>query len=146
VLGEQLSQHRRVLIGDRGAELRQHAGGQVEAGGDRIEVASARPGAGPDQHFVRLAGGYDLLDQRIDGGAPAVDHALAADLDHIGVRKDAEINCRLRRRDQLGVGQRALHQQRLELGRRACHRTGSLMLVDIRQRAGMPPPPPVVGS
>ena len=122
MFGEELTEHRGVLVGDRGAELRQHAGRKVERRRDRVEVAGARAGAGADQHLVRLAGGDDLLHQRIDGGAAAVDDALAADLDHRRVRQDPKIGRLLRRGLKVRIGQRALHEERLQLRCRVRHR------------------------
>ena len=84
-------------------------------------MPGAGAGAGADQQLVVLAGGDDLVDQRIDGRAAAVDHALPADLDHRGVRQDAEVRRRLRRRQKLRVGQRPLHQERFELRCCVCH-------------------------
>ena len=55
VLGEELPQHCGVLIGDRSAELREHARRQIEPGRDRIEMSGPRACAGPDQELVRLA-------------------------------------------------------------------------------------------
>ena len=78
---QELSQHRGVLIGDRIAELREHSRWQAEPRRDRVEVPRACACAGPDQHLVRLAGGEDLVHERIDGRAAAVDDALPADLD-----------------------------------------------------------------
>ena len=123
MLGEKLPEHRGVLVGDRGAVLRQHAGRQVERRRDRIEVPGAGAGAGPDQHLMGLARGDDLVDQRVDRGPAAVDHALPADLDHRRVGEDAEVRRRLGRRQKLGIVQRSLHQQRLERRRRLGHKT-----------------------
>ena len=121
VLGEQLPQHGGVLIGDRGAELRQHARRQAEPRRYRIEVPRPRARAGADQHLVELARGDDLVHQRIDRRAAAIDDALAADLDHRRIRQDAEIRRRLRRGEKLRIGQRSLHEERLELRCRIGH-------------------------
>jgi hypothetical protein len=40
-----------------------------------------RASSGPDQEFIGLAGGDDLVDERVDRGAATVDDALATDLD-----------------------------------------------------------------
>jgi hypothetical protein len=82
-----------------------------------------RPGAcsGPDQELVRLAGSDDLVDERVDRGAPSIDDALSADLDHGGIRQDSEIRRRIGRSHKLRIGERALHKERLELGGRVCH-------------------------
>jgi hypothetical protein len=50
-----------------------------------------------------------------------LDHALAADLDDRGFRQDAEVRCLFRRGHKLWVGERALHQQALELRDRVRH-------------------------
>ena len=72
------------------------------------------PGAGPraDQKLVFLAGGDDLVHQRVDGRATAIDDALPADLDHRGVWENPVVGRGLRRGEQLSVGQRSLHQER----------------------------------
>ena len=85
-------------------------------------MAGAGAGAGADQQLVGLAGGDDLVDQRIDRGAAAVDDALSADLEHRRVRQDPEVRRCLRRRQKLRVGQRTLHEERLELRGCCCHR------------------------
>ncbi|MCP1836182.1 hypothetical protein ACVIHH_007533 [Bradyrhizobium sp. USDA 4518] len=142
--GEQLAQHHRVLVGDRGAELRQHAGRQPQPGRDRIEVPGAGARAGPDQDLVRLAGRDDLIDQWVDGGAAAVDDALPADLDHGGIRQDPEVRCRLRRRQKLRIGQRSLHQQRFKLRRRIRHEkrpfSNAPGIASVGPRCSMSPP------
>ncbi len=114
-LASNLAEHGRVLVRHRGAELGEHASRQIEAGGDGIEVARAGAGAGADEHLVRLAGGHDLIHQRINGRAPAIDDALAADLDDAGLGEDAEIRRGLRRRLKLRIGQRPFHEKRFEL-------------------------------
>ncbi len=121
MLREELPQHHGVLIGDRGAELREHARRQVKPRRDRVEVPGPGACAGPDQQLVGLAGGDDLVHERVDGRAAAVDDALSADLDHRRVRQDPEVRRRLRRRQKLRVGQRSLHEERLELRRRVGH-------------------------
>ena len=121
VLGEELPQHFGVLTGDRRAELRQQARRQTEPRRDRVEMSGPSAGAGPDQKLVLLAGGDDLVHQRIDGRAAAIDDALPADLDHRRVWQDPVVRRRLRRRQQLRVGQRPLHQERLELRRIVGH-------------------------
>ena len=77
--------------------------------------------AGPDQQLVGRAGGDDLVHERVDGRAAAVDDALSADLDHRRVRQDPEVRRCLRCRQKLRVGQRPLHEERLELCRRVGH-------------------------
>jgi hypothetical protein len=110
-----------VLIGHRSAQLRQHPRRQAKPRCDRIKMSGPRPGAGSDQQLMGFAGGDDLVHQRINGHAATVDDALPADLDHRGVRQDPKIRRRLRRRLQLRVGQRSLHEERLELRRRVGH-------------------------
>ena len=121
MLRHELTQHLGVLIGDRAPELRQHAGRQAQARCDRVEVARARARARPDQHLVRLARGDDLIDERIDGRAAAIDDALPANLDHVCVRQDSKIRRRVRLRLKVGVGKRSLHQERFKLRRGAGH-------------------------
>ena len=121
MLGEQLPQHRGVLIGNRGAELREHACRQVKPGRDRVEVPGPGACAGPDQQLVGPCGRRRSLHQRVDRRAAAVDDALSADLDHGRVRQDPEVRRGLRRRQKLRVGQRTLHEERLELRRRVGH-------------------------
>ena len=121
VLCQKLAQHRRVLVGHGSAELREHAGRQAKPGGDRIEVPGARARSGPDQQLMGLARRDDLFDERVDRGAAAIDHALSADLDHGGVRQDAEVRRFLCSGHELRVGERTLHQQPFELRDRVRH-------------------------
>ena len=79
------------------------------------------PAPVPISSLCVLAGGDDLVHKRVDGRAAAVDDALSADLDHRRVRQDPEVRRRLRRRQKLRVGQRSLHEERLELRRRVGH-------------------------
>ncbi|MBP2149353.1 hypothetical protein J2126_002076 [Xanthobacter flavus] len=118
MLGEELAEHGGILVRHRRTELGEHAGRQVEAGGDGIEVTGAGAGAGADQELVVRAGGDDLVHQRIERGAATVDHALAADLDDGGIGEDAEVRRGVGGREKLRVRQGALHQQRVELCRR----------------------------
>jgi len=74
-------------------------------GGNRVQVSRARAGTGADQHLVLLAHGDDLVDQRVDGGTTAVDHALTADLEHDGIGQDAEVGRSFRRSLELCIGQ-----------------------------------------
>ena len=113
--------NRGVLVGDRGAKLREHARRQVKAGRDRVEMTGAGAGAGADEQLVVLAGGDDLVHERVEARAAAVDDALPADLDHRGVGQDLEIRRCVCRRQKLRVGQRSLHEERFELGRRVGH-------------------------
>ncbi|MFT3850364.1 MAG: hypothetical protein QM739_17320 [Propionivibrio sp.] len=135
VLGEKLPEHRGVLVGHRSAELRQHAGRQTESGGDGIEMPGARAGAGPDQQRVDLAGGDDLVHERVNGGPAAVDDALPADLDDARIRQYPEVGGRSGCFGQLRVGQRSLHEERFELRRRAVH-TDSFRRVHSLSRHG----------
>jgi len=70
---------------------------------------------------VDLAGSDNLVDERVDRGAPAIDDALSADLDHGGIRQDPEVSRRVHRSHKLWIGQRTLHQERFELRGRVCH-------------------------
>ncbi len=132
VLGHELPQHDRVLVGNGGAELREHARRQAQPGRDRIEMPGAGAGPGPDQKLVGLAGLHDLVDQRIDRRAAAIDHALPTDLDHGGIRQDAEIRRRVRRRHKLGIRERPLHQERFELRRVGGHGRGAFRCSNVR--------------
>ena len=77
--------------------------------------------AGPDKQLMGLSDGDDLVHERVQGRATAVDDALPADLDHRRVRQDPEVLRRLRRLQKPCVGQRTLHEERLELRRRIGH-------------------------
>src|SRR5262249_44176800 len=88
VLRKQLSQHRGVLIGNRGAELREHPGWQSKPCRDRVEMPRPRAGSGPDQEFMGVAGGDNLVDERVDRWPGTVDDALATDLDDGGGGQD----------------------------------------------------------
>src|SRR5262245_10720193 len=84
-------------------------------------MASAGAGTGPDQHLVRPAGGDDLVHKGVDGRTPAIDDALSADLDHCCVRQDSEVFGCPRGRLKLRIGQRSLHEERLEFRRHFGH-------------------------
>ncbi len=120
VLRKQLTQHRRVLVGYGRAELRQHAAGRFRPA--EIEYrCRARVPRRCRSASVRLARGDDLLDQRIDGGTAAIDHALSTDLDHVAsgrMRKSAAVSAAAI--NSASVSER-LHQKLLELGRRGRH-------------------------
>jgi hypothetical protein len=47
--------------------------------------------AGPDLQLVRLASGDNLVHERVNRRAAAVDDALSADLENRGVRKDPKV-------------------------------------------------------
>lgn len=81
------------------------------------------PGAcsGPDQELVDLAGGNDLVDQWVDCGAATVDDALSANLDHEGIGQDPEVRRRVRRGQELRIGERPLHEERFKLRCCVCH-------------------------
>src|SRR5262249_41790160 len=89
---------------------------------DRIEVPRTRACPSPYQQFMRLADGDDLVHERIDDRAAAVDDALPADLDHRCVRQDSEVRRLPRLRLKLRVRERALYEERLEVRRRVGHR------------------------
>ena len=97
--------------------MRKHPRRQPKARGNRIEVPGARARAGSDQHLMILAGGDDLVDQRVNSRAATVDEALSANLQDGRVRQDAEIRRLRGRRFKLGVGQRSLNKKRPEFGR-----------------------------
>src|SRR5262245_51340620 len=84
-------------------------------------MPSPSPCSGPDQELVDLAGRDNLVDEWVDRGATAVDDALSADLDHGGIGQDSELRRRIDRSDELWIGKRTLHEERLELRRRICH-------------------------
>ncbi len=111
---EQVAEDLRVLPGHGAADVRQHAGRQSEVGGQRVEVARARAGAGADQHLVVGLGRGELLDDRVDGRAPAIHEALPADLHDARVGQDRVVGRRGAGLEQLEVRQRPGHQQRLQ--------------------------------
>ena len=82
--------------------------------------------ASPDQQLVVVANGDNLVHERVDGRAAAVDDALSADLDYRRVRQDPEVRRRIRRYLELRVGQRSLHEERFKLHRRVRHGGASL--------------------
>ena len=67
VLREELPQHRGVLIGNRGTELRKHACWQTEPSRDRVKMPGPGACAGPDQQLVDVANGDNLVHERVDG-------------------------------------------------------------------------------
>ena len=96
-------------------EHAQHAGRHAEIETDAVGMAGAGAGAGADDHLVLRQVGDDLVDDREDRGAAAVDEALAADLDHVGVGQDL-LDRPGGLRQQAVVGQRAVDQGGAELG------------------------------
>jgi hypothetical protein len=60
--------------------------------------------ASPDQQLVRLAGGDNLVHERVDRRAAAVDDALSADLENRRVRQDPKVRRSLHRSEKLRVG------------------------------------------
>ena len=81
--------------------------------------------AGPDQQLVGVASGDDLVHERVDGRTAAIDDTLSADLDHRRVGQDPEVRRRVHRSHKLRIGERTLHEERLELRRRRCHQDTS---------------------
>ena len=133
VAGHQVAEHLRVLAGDGGADVGQHAGRQAQLGGERVRVPRAGAAAGADQQPVGALHLDELVDHRVHGLAPPVHQALAADLDDGDVGQDRPVRHRVGGRGQLRVAERALHQQRLQRlpGRRhGASSTGS----DLRRR------------
>src|SRR6185295_13914389 len=93
-----------------------HAGGHAEVEAYAVGVPRPRPGAGAEDHLVASKVGDDFLDQREDRRPAAVDEALAADLDDVGVRQDVDQRGSIRSREQLLVVERALHEGVPQLG------------------------------
>src|SRR5262249_26243265 len=122
IFRKELPQHCGVLIGDRGAELTEHPRWEAKTCRDGVKVSRTRACPGPYEQFMRVAGSDDLVHERVDGRATAVDDALAADLDHRCVRQDSEVCRRCRLRLKLRVRERSLYEERLELRRRVGHR------------------------
>jgi hypothetical protein len=60
--------------------------------------------SGPYQELVDPARSNNLVNQRVHCGAAPVDDALSADLDHSGIRQDAEVRRRVHRSLKLRVG------------------------------------------
>jgi hypothetical protein len=77
-----------VLHADEGAEHTQNARGdaQIEANAVGVTGPAASPGA--DDHVVAAEILHDLLKQGEDRGTPAVDKALAADLEDVRLGQD----------------------------------------------------------
>src|SRR5437660_10630674 len=94
VLREQVVEHLRVLPGDGGAEDGEGAGREAKIDGEAVDVTGARAGAGAEDHLVSLEIGDDLVDERADGGTPAVHDALAADLYDVHPREDGVVGRR----------------------------------------------------
>ena len=101
--------------------MREHPRREVEPCRDRVDVPRTRACPGPNKQFMRLADGDDLVHERVDGRAAAIDDALPADFDHRRVRQDSEVRRRRRLRLKLWVRERSLHEERLELRRRVSH-------------------------
>ena len=86
MLGQQVMQHAGVLHADEGAENAHHPGWHTEIETDAVGMAGTSPSAGANDQLVPRKIGDDLVEQGKYGSAPAVDDALPADLDDIGVR------------------------------------------------------------
>ena len=118
VLGQQVVDHARVLHADERAEHAQHAGRHPEVEADAVGVARARAGAGADDHLVAAEVGDDLVDEREHRRAAAVDDALAADLDDVGLGQDPYRRLVTGPRQQLLAGERAVDQRLSQLGQK----------------------------
>ena len=115
MLGEQVVEHARVLHADKGAQHAEHPGRHAQIEAHAVGVPGTCAGAGADDQLVMGQIGHDLVEQRKDGGPAAVDHALAADLDHVGVRQDGQGGRRICLRQQRLVRQGAGHECRAKL-------------------------------
>ena len=71
--------------------------------------ARARPGT--DDHLVPGQVFYQLVDQRENRRPPAIDEALAADLDNIGLGQDLEGRLRVECSEPGLIRQTAAHQR-----------------------------------
>jgi hypothetical protein len=105
------------------------------------------PGAcsGPDEELVDLTSRDNLVDERVNRSAPSIDDALTADLDHSGIRQDPKVRRRFHRSYKLRIGERPLHEKRLELRRRVCHK-GTSFRFSRRSRTREPFPLKIAGS
>ena len=83
---------------------------------DAVGVARAGAGAGADDHLVAAEVRDDLVDEREHRGAAAVDDALAADLDDVGVGKNLDNGLGSGFAEQRFVGQGAVHQRTAQRG------------------------------
>jgi hypothetical protein len=78
-------------------------------------MPAARAAAGQNQDFLLSARGNDLLENRQQRRAPAINDALPAELDHVQVGQRAkDLRC-LRAGKQGLVHQRFRHQRRLDV-------------------------------
>jgi hypothetical protein len=113
----------RVLPGHRAADVGQDAGRQAQLGGQRVEVARPRAAPRPDQQLMLALGRDELLDERVDRVAAAVDQALAADLHDVGIWENGVVRRGVGGGQQLGVRQGAAHEHRLQRAavRGFCH-------------------------
>lgn len=92
--------------------------------------------AGSDQQLVVLAGGDDLVHERVNGRPAAVDDALSADLDHRRVRQDPIVRRCRGRGQKLRVGQRPLHEECLKLWCRVGHGPSFIVSINRSQQSG----------
>jgi hypothetical protein len=116
VLGQQVVQHPCILHGNVGAQDAQHPGRHAEIEPDAVRVARSRPGAGANDHLVLSKIGHDLIDHGEDRGPPAVDHTLAADLDHVGVGQNRQHRLGICLGQQRLVRQRPMNERGAKLG------------------------------
>ena len=99
---------------------------------DRVEMSDPGACAGPDELLVGLAGGDDLVHERVDGCASAVANALPADLDHRRLRQNPVVRRLRRRRQKVRVGQcrrsrGSARRDDLETVRRTARRTDAAL-------------------
>src|SRR4029453_1690064 len=90
VLRQKVVDHLGVLDANEEAEHAEHAGRYAKIEPNTVGVPGPRPGPGSDDHFVTRQVLDQLFNERENRGSPAVDEALAADLDDVGVREDLD--------------------------------------------------------
>src|SRR5215471_3980229 len=103
--------HLGVLYAHEETEHAQHAGWHAEIQADAVGVTRPCTGPGTDDHLVTGQILDDFIDERENGGASAVDEALAADFDHIGVREDLHNRLIVEARHLFVIGGTRAHQR-----------------------------------
>ena len=88
MLSQQVMNHLGVLYAHEETEHAQHASWHAEIQADAVGVTCPCIGPGANDHLVAGQILDDLIDERKHRGASAIDEALAANFDDVGIRED----------------------------------------------------------
>src|SRR5262249_6080595 len=109
VLRQKVVDYLGVLDADEKSEHAQHSGRHAKIEPDTIGVSGPRAGTGSDDHFVTGQILDDLLDQWEHCGSPAVDEALATNLDDVCVRQELDDGLRVEQAHLIFVSRACAH-------------------------------------